>query len=163
MLANDWIWSAPAIGEDGTVYVGSWNDGYHPGSWGYLHAIGPLDPNVPSAPDINGPNIMLPGIEYKYTFKSTSPIDNELYYWIEWGDNSDTEWIGPYESGETVNLAHKWQTIGRFTIKARAKDTENLWSPWSVLNPKTKSIPNTFYLQFLERFPFLQRLKDILI
>ncbi len=134
MLATDWIWSAPAIGADGTVYVGSCNDGYHPGSWGYLHAIGPLDTNAPSVPDITGPTSGKAGVEYEYTFTSTSPIGNDVYYYIDWGDNTINDWFGPYASGETVTVSHTWSSQGIYTISARAKDTDNLWGPWGTLS-----------------------------
>jgi outer membrane protein assembly factor BamB len=134
MLATDWIWSAPAIGSDGTVYVGSVNDGYHPGSWGYLHAIGTLDSNAPTAPDISGTANGKVGTEYEYTFTSTSPIGNDVYYYIDWGDNTINDWFGSYASGETVTVSHTWSSQGTYKISARAKDTDNLWGPWGTLS-----------------------------
>jgi len=64
IIATDWVDSAPAIGSDSTVYIGSANDLYHPGDEGYLHAIGELDPDAPSAPDIDGPKSGKIKIEY---------------------------------------------------------------------------------------------------
>jgi hypothetical protein len=151
MLATDWIESAPAIGEDGTIYVGSWMDGYHPGSWGYLHAINALDPNAPSAPVIDGPVEGVPDVEYEYTFKSTSPIGNDVYYWIEWGDNRGDGWLGPYPSGQQITVSHDWPMKGTFTIKARAKDTDNLWGPWGELEvemPVNQQSTNSLFLRF---------------
>ena len=134
MLATDWIWSAPAIGEDGTVYVGSFNDGYHPGSWGYLHAIGSLDSNAPTASEINGPASGKAGTSYDYTFESTSPLGRNVYYYIDWGDGNIENWIGSYPSGETITVSHTWSSKGTYTISARAKDTDNLWGPWGTLS-----------------------------
>ena len=161
MLATDWIMSAPAIGEDGTVYVGSYNDGYHPGSWGYLHAVGELDSNAPSAPDIDGPTKGVPDVMYNFTFKALSPLGNDLYYWIEWGDNRGTGWLGPYESGQEIIVGHEWRMNKVYTIKARAKDTDNLWGPWGtfeVTMPRNKASysHNSLFLRFLERFPLLE-------
>ena len=131
MLASIWIWSAPAIGSDGTIYVGSNNDKEQSGAWGYLHAIGELDPNAPSGPEIDGPKKIKPDVEYEYNFKAISPVGKDSYYWIEWGDNKREKWIGPYSSGDQITVTHKWSWEGTFTIKARSKDTDNLWSPWS--------------------------------
>ncbi|MGF3554673.1 MAG: PQQ-binding-like beta-propeller repeat protein, partial [Thermoplasmatota archaeon] len=78
--------SAPAIGSDGTVYIGDGRDD------GCLHAFGPLDPNAPSAPDINGPTSGKVGTSYEYTFKSTSPLGRDIYYYVDWGDNTVTDW-----------------------------------------------------------------------
>jgi outer membrane protein assembly factor BamB len=134
MLATDWIWSAPAIGSDGTVYVGSSNDLNHPGSEGYLHAIGKLDSNAPSAPEINGPASGKVGTSYDYTFESTSPLGRDVYYYIDWGDNTINDWFGPYAYGETVTVSHTWGYRGTYTISSRAKDTDNLWGPWGTLS-----------------------------
>jgi outer membrane protein assembly factor BamB len=163
MVASDWTMSTPAIGEDGTVYVGSCNDGYHPGSWGYLHAIGELDIDSPSAPDIHGPQSGKPNRKYDYTFKSTSPLGNDVYYYVDWGDNTVEEWIGSYTSGEEITLSHTWHLQGIYTIKARAKDTDNLWGPWETLTvtiPRNKATYNL--LRLLEWFPLLQKISIFL-
>ena len=162
-IAYDWIFSTPAIGEDGTIYIGSVNDGYHPGSWGYLHAIGELNPNAPSYPEINGSKKGVPDILYNFTFKSVSPINNDLYYWIEWGDNKGTGWIGPYPSGQEITIGHEWWTEKTYTIKARCKDINNLWGLWNTFDitiPRNKAVYNSLFLRFLERFPLL---KEVLL
>jgi len=164
MLADVWIASAPAIGSDGTVYVGSCNGGSS-GSKGYLHAVGPLNPNAPYAPVIDGPSSGHKEIEYSYTFKSISPTDKDVYYYIDWGDSTITNWVGPYSSGQNITINHSWSTKGAFTIKARAKDTENLWGPWSEysvsITPRNRVLYYSSLLtKFLERFLLLQKLLD---
>jgi len=152
--------SAPAIGEDGTIYVGSMgvNDGY-------LYAFGPLDPNAPSAPTITGKTSGIIGKEYEYTLKSTSILGRNIYYYIEWGDGTIKDWFGPYSSGEEVKVSHSWSSPGTYTIKARAKDTDNLWGPWGELTvtmPKDKAVNYNSLLQKLfEQFPYLERLFNL--
>jgi outer membrane protein assembly factor BamB len=119
--------SPPTIGEDGTVYIGDGREN------GYLHAFGQLNPNAPSAPEINGPASGKAGTEYEYTFKSISPLGRNVYYYIDWGDNTINDWFGPYDSGETVTVSHTWSSRGTYMISARAKDTDNLWGPWGTL------------------------------
>jgi outer membrane protein assembly factor BamB len=151
--------SAPAIGDDGTIYIGDGMDD------GYLHAIGSLDPNAPFAPDINGPASGHPKKEYGFTFKSASPLNRDVYYYVEWGDNTITNWIGPYISGQTITINHTWKTKGTYTIKARAKDSENLWGPCSTFEIKisnSKTVSNSLLFRFLERFPTLQKLLGFL-
>jgi outer membrane protein assembly factor BamB len=164
MIATDWVMSAPAIGGgDGTVYVGSCNDGYDPrGAWGYLHAFGPLDSNAPSAPVIEGPSSGNYRETYSFSFSSVSPLGNDVYYWIEWGDGIIKPWIGPFGSGEEITESHSWYYEGNYTIKARAKDSENLWGPWSEFKVSIPRTRPTSYLWFLERFPLLEKLLNLI-
>jgi outer membrane protein assembly factor BamB len=144
------IWSAPAIGEDGTVYIADGIDE------GHIYAFGPLDPDAPTAPDINGPRLCFPGKDYQYKFKSISPLGNMIYYLIEWGDGTVTKWNGTYESGETVTFNHEWSTSGKTTIRARAKDTDNLWGTWSEFKVnilKTRASSYHWFELLFERFP----------
>jgi len=153
---------APAINEDGTVYIGTSGVNY-----GRLYAFGELDPNAPSAPTIDGETSGALGTEYEYTFKSTSPLGRDVFYYIEWGDNTVKDWFGPYNSGEDVTASHIWGTTGTYTIKARAKDSDNLWGPWGefelTIKEKSRAIHSSLFLQFLDGFPLLQKVLLYLI
>ena len=168
-ISNKYIESAPAIGEDGTVYVCSGDQETHGSSIydkGYLHAFGELDHNAPSEPQINGQISGKPETEYDYTFKSTSPLGNDVYYWIEWGDGTVEGWIGPYSSGEVVIRSHSWSYQRAYTIRAIAKDIDNLWGPWGELDvtmPRNKATTYSLLLRFLEHFPLLERFLSILL
>jgi len=159
----------PFIGEDGTVYIGSSNREYHGAGYtltGFLHFFGPLDPNAPSGPEINGPASGKLNKKIDYTFKSTSPFGRELYYYIDWGDDRNTNWIGPYDSGEEVTLSHSWDNDEVFIIRAKVKDTSDLWGPWSEfsvsITPRNRAISNALLMRFLEKFPLLEKLISIL-
>jgi hypothetical protein len=164
-ISNHYARSSPCIGNDGTVYVGSTIEDQTRYRIGYLHAFNFLEPNAPSAPNIDGPSSGKSGKEYEYTFKSTSPIGNDVYYYIDWGDGKWTDWIGPYSSGEIANAVHTWKKDGNYTICVRAKDTDNLWGPWSefeIIIPRDKIATNILLLRFLERFPLLEKLLSLL-
>jgi len=133
-LATGYIMSAPAIGSDGTVYVGSWNDGTPPYGWGYLHAINVLDPDAPSAPIIDGSVFCRSKKEYNYSFKSTSPLGRDVYYYIEWDDLTATKWAGPYASGEEITRSHNYHKYGLVSISTRAKDIHNATGEWGILH-----------------------------
>jgi len=47
---------------------------------------------------------------------------DELFLYIDWGDNFNSGWIGPYASGEKIIVNHTWVKIGRFTVSVQAKD-----------------------------------------
>jgi outer membrane protein assembly factor BamB len=151
-LSNEQVRSSPSIGNDGQIYVGSTYSDY-----GYLHAFGILDINAPTAPIIKGQTNGKIKRTYSYTFTSTSPLENNVYYTVDWGDGTSTDWLGPYASGETLTLSHSWGNKGTFLIQARAKDTGNLWGPWgklSVTMPLSYEPPHFQLLNWLlERFP----------
>jgi len=153
---------APAIGADGTVYVTSAyvREG-QPAIYGYVHAFGKLDPDAPYETEISGPLKGKKGTEYEYTFKSTSPLGNDVYYLIFWGDTSVEKWIGPFGSGEEVGVNHSWEKWGKYTIKARAKDTDNLWGSWGELKvtmPRNKAVLCPLLFRLLDRLPLLKQL-----
>gem|GEM_PF-1594271 len=107
--------------------------------------------NPPKAPAITGPTSGKTGVEYTYTFVSTDPEGDEVYYWVEWGDDCPVEeWIGPYASGDTVSFTHTWDTRGTYLVKAMARDTHNAESEWATLEV---SIPKAY-----ERYTLFERL-----
>ena len=40
-----------------------------------------------------------PGTPYSYTLTTIDPDGDMVYYYIDWGDNTWTDWVGPYDSG----------------------------------------------------------------
>ncbi|HUT00057.1 MAG TPA: PQQ-binding-like beta-propeller repeat protein [Candidatus Thermoplasmatota archaeon] len=149
----------PSIAADGTVYVTTWfyRGGSNYTTFGYTHAFGQLDPDAPTAPTITGPPKGKVGEQYEYTFTSTSPTGKDVYYYIMWGDDTYENWIGPFQSGELVRVNHSWSKWGRYTIQARARDTDNLWSSLGTLEvrmPVSYNLPVMLFLErLLERFP----------
>jgi len=115
--------------------------------------------NPPDAPTIEGPKSGKPGEEYEFKFVSVDPKDNDVFYYIKWGDETFEDWFGPYNSGEKVNISHNWSTKGIYNIKARAKTINGLIGPWGEYEieiPRNRiSIDNNCLLRFLEKFPIL--------
>jgi len=112
----------------------------------------------PSAPDISGPSSGSAGQSVEYNFTSTDPNGDEILYWVDWGDETNSGWVGPYVSGETVTLSHSWAKKGGYVITAVAKDVYNAESPEStkeITMPKNKPIGvhSTFLSWLFECFP----------
>jgi outer membrane protein assembly factor BamB len=156
-IAENEVQSSPCIGRDGTLYVGSASTASTGSDYGYLHAFGEWDPTAPEAPSINGETQGYYGESYDYTFVSNDPESQDIRYYIDWGDGDFEDWIGPYPSGEEITLSHTWDEEKTYTIRARAKDTDNLWGPWGELevtmpvNQQSYSFP--LLQRLLERFP----------
>ena len=126
------------------------------------------DINPPNTPTINGPVRPKEGVEYEYTFETTDPNGNDVYYFVEWGEYSNVgEWIGPYSSGEQIILTHTWKK-GIYTIKAKAKDVYDQESEWGYLEvtapvnqPSSRSsnqLLQRILQQFSNAFPILRQL-----
>jgi len=121
-------------------------------------------PNKPSTPV--GPPSGKIGEEYTYSSSTTDPDNDQIYYRFDWGDGTDSGWLGPYESGEVCEASHIWTVKGNFEIKVRAKDTNDLVSDWSdplsVTMPRNKAI-NRPFLNFLQSHPYLFTILRLLI
>jgi len=122
----------------------------------------------PVVPTIDGATNGKAGNEYDYTFVTTDPNEDEVYYYIEWGDGNIEEWIGPYDSDEEVTLSYSWDEKGTYITRVKAKDTDDLQSDWATLEvsmPKNKPYINTPLLNFLQNhphlFPLLRQLLEL--
>ena len=114
------------------------------------------EPNsAPYAPDISGPPKGKPGVTYEYNFTSTDPDQDEIYYYVDWGDDTSTDWTGPYNSGQQVPLTHIWSAKGTYIIKAKAKDNHGLIGPEGTLtvNMPRNRVINSPLLKYLQNHP----------
>jgi hypothetical protein len=111
----------------------------------------------PNPPTINGPAEGKTWGATTYYFLAIDPDGDEVHYFIDWGDGTNSGWIGPYASGEQITKSHIWSTKGSYAIKAKAKDTYNHESDWTTLTvtmPCSYNIPLfQFWERLLERFP----------
>jgi len=112
---------------------------------------------VPNPPTITGPTTGTSGVEYNYTFVTIDPDGDDVWYYIGWGDSSNSGWLGPYNSGEEVVKSHTWDGQGEYTIRAKARDIFEAESGWGYLevtmpvNQHSYSFP--LLQRLLERFP----------
>jgi hypothetical protein len=85
-------------------------------------------PNTPSAP--SGPDAWLMDEECEFSAAAVDPDGDQIYYMWDWGDQQ-SGWLGPYNSGETVEAPHTWNTAGAYDVSLRVKDQSDLESDWS--------------------------------
>jgi hypothetical protein len=103
-------------------------------------------PSTPTTP--NGPSRGTFHKMYNFSSSATEPDGEQIFYLFDWGDGNSTDWLGPYNSGETVTASHTWDTIGNYEIKVRAKDINGAQSPWSdplnitIVENNPPNIPN---------------------
>ncbi len=116
----------------------------------FLISLLNLDENSPpETPTITGPSDGKKEVEYAYSITTSDLQGQQVHYFIEWGDDSDSGWIGPYESGELISATHTWSSTGDFTIRVKAKDTQDEESEWGTLPvtmPYRTALPNFAFL-----------------
>jgi len=154
-IATSLIYSSPAIGPDGTVYIPSTS--FNPyTSEGYLHAFGPVDSNEPpSTPTIDGPLEGQVGEVYTYYVSSNDPDNNPVGFYVDWGDGTN-EWTMDYEQGLEIPINHEWEEQDTYTIAVKARDSVGEESDWAYLEvkmPVDQQYPFPLLQRFSERFP----------
>jgi hypothetical protein len=104
----------------------------------------------PEAPVLSGPSNGTIGKDLTYSITSIDPDNDTLFFYIDWGDNTPVEWIGPISSGVPHNVSHVWNNPGSYTIKAKAKDIHNAESEWS--NPLFVTLKSVFTVSFFQNW-----------
>jgi WD40 repeat protein len=146
----------------GEYFVYGRSDGY------VVVANSPVLPEnqPPGKPDIDGPNMGIPGTEYIYVLNAVDSDNDDIRYHIDWGDEY-TKITDYYPSGADVTIAHTWTSSGNYVITAYAEDVNGLIGPETTITvtmPKDKEINSK--LEFLQRFfPYtfqiLRQLQDL--
>ncbi len=77
-------------------------------------------PETPAAPD--GPTSGLVGYPYQFSAITTDPQNDPMYYWFDWGDGTNSGWVGPFSAGVAGTASHSWTYTGNYAVKVKAKD-----------------------------------------
>jgi len=126
------------------------------GRWGIGAIVEGTPQQPPEPPVISGPTTGIIGTSYSYTISTNDPEGGPVYYFIDWGDNTYTDWFGPYPSGEPINASHSWNIYGDFKIMVKAMDSYYQESNWSDPHPMTINLVFTsaslfgIFLQYQE-------------
>ena len=122
----------------------------------------------PDVPDILGPSNGKAGNYCEYRFVTTDPNEDDVSYYIEWGDELVEDWSELYKSDENFTAGHTWDVKGDYTIRVKARDVHGAESEWATLEvrmPKNKQYTSIFFLRFLDQhpdiFPILRHLLDL--
>jgi hypothetical protein len=91
-------------------------------------------PEIPALPvgQTNG----YVNVSYTYTTNTTDVDGDQVYYKWSWGAE-ESDWMGPYTSGETISAVHAWSVVGSYSVKVKAKDVNGAESNWSQEVPVT--------------------------
>jgi len=117
-----------------------------------------LDNTPPDLPTMEGPESGKINQEYTYQIHTIDPDSDDVYYKVDWGDGTISDWLGPFTSGETTTATHSWNEEGSYIAKVKAKDVkgdETEWNWLRVTMPKAKGY-HLLFERLFERFPLLE-------
>ncbi len=109
-------------------------------------------PSIPNKPA--GFNFGRTNVCYEFTTKTVDPDEDKVYYLFDWGDQSESVWLGPYNSNQLCIANHSWKHQGLYNIRVKSKDIYGAESEWSENikifipikhSPKVKSNLLSFY------------------
>ncbi|HWR63773.1 MAG TPA: C25 family cysteine peptidase [Candidatus Thermoplasmatota archaeon] len=127
--------------------------------WSQPHTITITLNEAPDTPTIKGPATGAPGESYLFKMQTTDNDGDNVYYYIDWGDSTTTEWIGPFNSGAEATTTHRWSEQGTYTVKVKAKDIagdESDWGTMEIAMPFEYRFSFQTFLQHLfEMFPHM--------
>jgi hypothetical protein len=118
---------------------------------------------LPYPPTIEGPGNVRYKREGVYTASTTDNQGQQYYWFFDWGDGTNTGWLGPYQPDTQVGASHIWNEKGDYTIKVRYTE-DGLMSDWGRLEVRmpTNSYQNTplglIYVRLIDRFPMLSNI-----
>ncbi len=116
-------------------------------------------PDKPDKP--SGTKRVKANTAYTYTSSTSDSDGDELYYQWDWGDGNFSDWLGPYNTGDTVEAEYTWLQSGQYNVKVCARDEHGAISDWSESLPK--NMPNNKIYNFnypvlswiLKQFPHM--------
>jgi len=106
------------------------------------------------------------GEVYPYKINSTDTEEDDICYLINWSDGTQ-DVTDYYASGEeiTINVTIPLEKGTYILFKIKAIDILGSESDWAVLEievPRNRATLNSLYHWFLERFPMLEKLLNLL-
>jgi len=141
-MKNWQLGKAHAWSKDAMSPTINWTYPFCPGSWraviqGCLLFGDPAQriktmmktPEKPEQP--SGPTGGIIEVEYTFSTSTIDPDGDQVYYLWNWSDGTISDWLGPYDSGETALTSHSWTDAEMYNITVKAKDIHNVTSDWS--------------------------------
>ena len=98
--------------------------------------------SLPKKPSISGPESGGMDEELSFSTSTIDPYNKQIYYMWDFGDETQSNWVGSYDSGILISEIHSWNKEGIYSVKVKAKNTDELESDWS--NSILVGIPNKY-------------------
>ena len=104
-------------------------DYWHHSGWSNYPII--IGNRPPDTPTIDGPKSGNAGVIMTYKFVTNDFEEDDLLYYVEWGDGTFKDWFGPFPSGQEVTATHAWDEEDVYEIRAKSKDIFDKEGDWS--------------------------------
>jgi hypothetical protein len=141
-----WNWDHPDVYEVGLRVTDS------QGQVDICDTIVEVKPQMSTLNILEGKTNIEVGETYTYTtgMCGSGSYWNEVYYKFEWGDGTESDWLGPYDYSEDVIASHSWSEGGAYVVRVIALLLHNVpgeeddiaftaWSPSLNLNVNQQS------------------------
>ena len=122
----------------------------------------PFGNNPPEKPNIDGPPSGKAGEEYCVIVHCTDPDFDDVFYLVDWGDETTSGWVGPYPQCEPVEVCKEYWRYGEYFVRVKVKDIYGLESEWSdgieVTIPRTRIKTFDWYQRIIDIFPIIEEI-----
>ncbi|GEM_PF-774794 len=85
----------------------------------------------PETPTIDGPTSGEVEELLSYSAVSTDPYGNNISYFFDWGDGTNSSWTEFVPSGNPIDITNSWAERGVYEVKVKAKNIYESISDWS--------------------------------
>ncbi|MFH1013443.1 MAG: C1 family peptidase, partial [Thermoplasmatota archaeon] len=142
---NDWANTIISTDNQNLIIAGQTNSNDEGQFDMMLTKMSLLDNTAPLTPEQpNGQTHVKKGKTYSYSSTSTDAEQDAIYYLFDWGDDTFSDWLGPYFSNDICTAQHSWNENSSKNIRVKAKDEHDFHSAWSeplvITLPKDKDI-----------------------
>ena len=133
--------------------------------WNFTTSEKISDP--PSKPIIFAPETIVKGVEYEYSFVSTDPNNDDIYYHVIFRNHHDVFDLGPRPSGDKAVLKYTWDYDSDLYLIVKAIDLNTAQSNYArvdIPNSRNKFYDNFFLQKIIEKYMIcFKSIENILI
>ena len=87
-------------------------------------------PSTPRCP--TGKMLVTSDKNYTYYAKTFDSDNDKIFYRFNWGDGTQSDWLGPFNPGVICVCDHSWKNSFLCLLKVKAKDEQGAESSWST-------------------------------